>query len=219
VRAFPLVVVGLALTVAACASSAEREMSREQAIAKDSSVAWRQCVADAGKQPAVAALSGKVVLLMGVSRPTLAQRSDDTKPTPEERQSLVEAYDRWAVPCRDKAISAAISANPDYSRPLNELRGREDQIFGALAEGSLTWGNGNVALGQARDEAKTAVDAVAAQKGRDLQRQATQENAQRSAALQTLGQSMTNYGAYIQTMQPRTTNCWYVGNMLNCTTY
>ncbi|MPZ35570.1 MAG: hypothetical protein GEV13_32185 [Rhodospirillales bacterium] len=158
--------------------------------------------------------------------PTLVQRTDGSKPTPEERQTLSDLHRDWLTPCRKAQIDGSVAILPALQRTMLRYAEREDAVYAALVQGRLTWGEANTQSAAIRVETTNAMYEVAGQAAQDLRRQHAHEMERRAAAMVALGNAMVEFAdqrieaeRQRQQSQPRQTICQNAGGFLSCTTY
>lgn len=215
----------LLLALGGCATAAEQEMARMRDTSERAGAATDSCWSRARAQDGYAALSNRLTLKHGVP-PTLAQRTDGSKPTPEERQTLSDLHRDWLTPCRKAQIDGSVAILPALQRTMLRYAEREDAVYAALVQGRLTWGEANTQLAAIRVETTNAMYEVASQAAQDLSRQHAHEMERRAAAMVALGNAMVEFAnqrieaeRQRQQSQPRQTICQNVGGFLSCTTY
>jgi hypothetical protein len=215
----------LMLAMGGCATAAEQEMARMRDTSERAGAVTDSCWARARAQDAYVALSKKLALKFSVA-PSLVQRSDTAKPTPEERQMLSDLHRDWLAPCRKAANDGSVAMLPALHRTVMRFTEREDAVYVALVQGRLTWGEANTQLTAVRLETTNAMYEVVSQAAQDLRRQHAHELERRAEAMRALGQALSDFAdqrieAERQRQQstPRQTICQNVGGYLSCTTY
>lgn len=213
------------LVMGGCATAAEHEIARMRDTTERASAATDSCWSRAQAQAGYAALSTRLSLRRNQS-PTLAQRADTGKPTPEDRRALSDLHRDWLMPCRKAMIDGAVAILPALQRTMLRYAASEDIVYAGLVEGRLTWGEANSQLVVIRSEMSNGMHEVASHAAHDLRRQHAQELERRAAAMRALGEALTEFAdqridAERQGQQstPRQTICQNVGGMLSCTTY
>lgn len=164
-----------------------------------------KCVADNKATPEGQVLSAR--LWANDSTDTAAKLSDPKPLTPDERNALVQFHNR-ALECR-KLILAYDNRHAAWEAPyFQEYFQRSDEIFYRLASGEIPVGVANKL--SIESTGKLQVDTSKGQAAA-----VRVDEAQRQRAAEALLQA----SAQIAASQPRmtTTNCTWMGNMLNCT--
>jgi hypothetical protein len=219
----------LLLAMCGCATAAEQEMARMRDTSERVGSVVDNCWSRAQAQDAYAALSNKVILKSSVS-PTLVQRIDASKPTADERRILGDFHRDWLTPCRTAVIEGSVAILPALRPAMLRYGEREDDVYTALMQGRLTWGEANSQLLAVRHETAKAVYEITSQVAQDLRRQHDQEQERRAAAVAAVGEALVHLGAQqmeaerlrqwqAQQSMPRHTMCQNVGGMVSCTTY
>jgi hypothetical protein len=215
----------LVLALGGCATAAEQEMTRIKDTAGRTGAVADGCWSQARAQDGYVALSHRLALRYSVP-PTLAQRSDTAKPTPEERQMLSDLHRDWLTPCRKAVIDGAVAMVSASYRPMMRYAEREDAVYAGLVQGRLTWGDANTQLAAIRLETDNAMYEVASKADQELRRQHAHEVERRREAMRALGQALSDFAdqrieaeRQRQASTPRQTICQNVGGFLSCTTY
>jgi len=215
----------LVLALAGCATAAEQEMTRIKDTAHRASAVTDNCWTRAQAQDGYVALSNRLALRYGMP-PTLAQRSDTAKPTPEERRMLSDLHRDWLTPCRKAVIDGAIAMVSASHRPMMQYAEREDAVYAGLVQGRLTWGDANTQLAAIRLETDNAMYEVMGRASQVLRRQHAAELERRAEAMRALGQALSDFAEQRieaerqrQASTPRQTICQNLGGYLSCTTY
>ena len=215
----------LALALGGCATAAEQEMTRIKDTAGRAGAVVDNCWSRARAQDGYVALSNRLAFGYSV-QPTLAQRSDTAKPTPEERRMLSDLHRDWLTPCRKAVIDGAIAMVSTSHRPMTRYADREDAVYAGLVQGRLTWGDANTQLAAIRLETDNAMYEVMSKANQELRRQHAHEMERRAAAMMALGQALSDFAdqrieaeRQWQASTPRQTICQNVGGFLSCTTY
>jgi len=215
----------LLLAMGGCATAAEQEMARMKDTSERAGSIVDSCWSRARAQDAYVALSNKLSLKYSVP-PTLAQRADTGKPTPEERQMLSDLHRDWLTPCRKAGIDGSVATLPAMHRTMMRYAEREDAVYAALVQGRMTWGDANTQLAAIRLETTNASYEIVNQAAQNLRRQHADELERRAEAMRALGQALSDFAdqrieAERQRQQstPRQTICQNVGGFLSCTTY
>lgn len=215
----------LLLALGGCATAAEQELTRMRDTSERANVAAGSCWSQARAQDGYAALSNRLTLKFDVP-PTLTQRGDASKPTPEDRQMLSDLHRDWLTPCRKALIDGSVAILPALRRTMLRYAEREDAVYAALVQGRMTWGEANIQLTAIRLETTNAMDEIAGKAAQDLRRQHAHEVERRAAAMRALGAALSEFAdqrieAERQRQQstPRQTICQNVGGYLSCTTY
>lgn len=215
----------LVLALGGCATAAEQETTRIKDTCERAGAVTDSCWSRARAQDGYVALSNRLALRYGVP-PTLAQRSDTGKPTPDERQMLSDLHRDWLTSCRKAAIDGSVAMLPASHHPMMRYAEREDAVYAGLVQGRLTWGDANTQLAAIRLETDNAMYEVASKTAQDLRRQHAHEIERRAAAMVALGQVLSDFAdqrieAERQRQQstPRQTICQNVGGYLSCTSY
>jgi hypothetical protein len=152
------------------------------------------------------------LLLPGNPQPTMAQLSDDTRPTENEGHLLINYFDEL-MPCRQAFIEKTQHLAPVIVPIQSEAWAESDQVTLKLSKREITWG-------QAAQLKQQII--VVAQKNLNSAAQAQMSlNAQQQAAD---AQSTQARAAMLQAMRPEpiqrtTTNCQMIGGTLNCNSY
>jgi len=114
-----LAIVIFALCSAACETAAQREMARLDRNTSAKMPELDACESRMTASAEYAALSPKFSLWTG--RPTLAQQTDASRPTPDERRMLLEFHQRYLMPCRSinleiasKTVDALVPVLADF---------------------------------------------------------------------------------------------------------
>ncbi len=196
-----------------------RETTERASVATDS------CWSRAQAQEGYAALSSRLSLRYS-QPPTLAQRIDASKATPEDRRALSDLHRDWLTPCRKAMIDGAVAVLPALQRTMLRYAEREDEVYAGLVGGRLTWGEANTQLAAIRLDMTNAMHEIASQAAQDLRRQHTYELERRAAAMRALAQALSDFAdqrieaeRQRQASTPRQTICQNVGGVLSCTTY
>lgn len=188
-------------------------------------VAADSCWSRAEAQHGYAALSARLTMKTNMP-PTPAQRADSGKPTADERDALGVFHRDWVTPCRTAMIHGLVAALPALQGSMLRYAEREDDVYEALVQGRLTWGDANSQLDGLRKEAADAMDEVGRQTEEGLHREHAQEMERRAAALSALGDALVQFGNQWteaerrqRQMTSRQIMCQRVGAFLHCTTY
>ena len=200
-------------------------MARMQDTSERAIAVTGSCWSRARAQDSYATLSNRLALKYEVP-PTLAQRSDTSKPTAEDRQMLSDLHRDWLMPCRKAMSDGAVAILPAVHRAMLRYAEHEDAIYAGLVQGRLTWGDANTQLAAIRLETANALHELASQAAQDLRRQHAHELERRAEAMRALGQALSDFanqrietGWQRQQSTPRQTICQNVGGYLSCTTY
>jgi hypothetical protein len=215
----------LVLALGGCATAAEQEMTRIKDTAGRTGAVVSDCWSRVRGQDGYVALSNRLALRYGVP-PTLAQRSDTAKPTPEERQVLSDLHRDWLTPCRKAVVDGAIAMVSASHRPMMRYVEREDAIYAGLVQGRLTWGDANTQLAAIRLETDNAMYEVMGKAEQELRRLHAHEIERRREAMMALSKALSDFAdqrieaeRQRQASTPRQTICQNVGGFLSCTTY
>jgi hypothetical protein len=215
----------LLLALGGCATAAEQEIARMRDTSEHAGAATESCWSRARAQEGYAVLSNKLTLRYNVP-PTLAQRTDTTKPTPEDRQILSDLHRDWLTPCRRATIDGSVAILPALHRTMLQYAEREDAVYAALVQGRMAWGEANTQLVAIRLEMSHSMHEIASQAAQELRRQHAHEIERRREAMITLGNALTEFAnqrieaeRQRQQSQPQQTICQNVGGYLSCTTY
>jgi hypothetical protein len=215
----------LVLALGGCATAAEQEMARMKDTSERAGAVTGSCWSRARAQDSYIALSNRLALKYSLP-PSLAQRSDTGKPTPEERQMLSDLHRDWLTPCRKAGIDGTVAMLPASYRTMMSYAEREDAVYAGLVQGRLTWGDANTQLAAIRQETDNVMYEVASKTAQDLRRQHAQEIERRAEAMRALGQALSDFAdqrieaeRQRQASTPRQTICQNVGGYLSCTTY
>lgn len=215
----------LMLAMGGCATAAEQEMARMKETSERASAITDNCWSRARAQDNYVALSNKLALQYSV-QPSLTQRSDNGKPTPEERQMLSDLHRDWLAPCRKAANDGSVAMLPALHRTVMRYAEREDAVYAGLVQGRLTWGEANSQLAAIRLETTNGTFEVVSQAAQDLRRQHAAEIERRAEAMSALGKALGELADQRieaerrrQASIPRQTICQNVGGYLTCTTY
>ena len=215
----------LVLALGGCATAAEQEMTRIKDTAGRAGAAADSCWSQARAQDGYVALSNRLAMRYSVP-PTLAQRSDTAKPTPEERQMLSNLHRDWLTPCRKAVIDGAIAMVSASHRPMRLYVEREDAVYAGLVQGRLSWGDANTQLAAIRLDTDNAMYEVMGRAEQELRRQHAHEMERRAEAMRALGQALSDFAdqrieaeRQRQASTPRQTICQNLGGYLSCTTY
>jgi hypothetical protein len=215
----------LALALGGCATAAEREVARMRDTTERASVVTDSCWSRARAQDGYSTLNSRLSLRYN-EPPTLAQRTDASKATPEDRRALSDLHRDWLAPCRKAMIDGAVAILPALQRTMSRYAEREDAIYAGLVEGRLTWGEANTQLVAIRHDMSNGMHEVASQAAQDLRRQHAHELERRAEAMRALGQALSDFAdqrieaeRQRQASTPRQTICQNVGGFLSCTTY
>lgn len=215
----------LALALGGCATAAEQEMTRMRDTSERAVAVTGSCWSQARAQDSYAALSNRLAVKYEVP-PTLAQRSDTSKPTVEDRQTLSDLHRDWLAPCRKAMIDGSVAILPALHGAMLRYAEREDAVYAGLFQGQLTWGEANTQLAAIRLETTNAMYEVVSQAAQDLRRQHAHELERRAEAVRALGQALSDFAdqrieaeRQRQASTPRQTICQNVGGYLSCTTY
>jgi hypothetical protein len=219
----------LVVALGGCATAAEQEVTRIKDTSQRARAVTDSCWSRAWAQDGFVALSNRLAMKYSVP-PTLAQRSDAGKPTPEERQVLSDLHRDWLTRCRKAAIHGAVAMLAASHRPMMRYAEREDAIYAGLVQGRLTWGDANTQLAAIRSETDNAIYEVVSKADQDLRRQHAYEIGRRMEAIRALGEALTELGnqqieaerrrqQQQQQSTPRQTICQNHGGYLSCTTY
>ncbi len=213
--------LAVALTLGACSTAAEREVTRIKNDAEPHVAEINACWARVAESPEGNALRDKLAF-QGV---TLAAKMDSRKATPEEAAQLVVIHDQYVLPCRKLVTEQAARINSTLVPVFANSYARADINYANAAQQKITWGQfttENEAIIRDRD---AQVAEVGAQMQNALSQAHAAEIARRQAAAAQLGRSMTAYGAAVQASSqpvygpPTTTNCYRVGAMLQCQSF
>jgi len=215
----------LLLAMGGCATAAEQELTRMRDTSERAIAVTGGCWSQARAQDSYAALSSRLALKYDVP-PTLAQRSDTSKPTAEDRQTLSDLHRDWLAPCRKAMIDGSVAILPTLHRPMLSYAEREDAVYAGLVQGRLTWGEANTQLTAIRLETTNAMHELASQAAQELKRQHADEIERRREAVAAVGNALTEFAnqrieaeRQRQASTPRQTICQNVGGYLTCTTY
>lgn len=192
-------VVGAALFVAGCA---------QQRAAQEVAEISQRC--DVSADPRFASLRGKVPLnsTEATAPPTVRQIDDNSKPTPEQREALLNLDETWA-PCRLAQIQYESRHFPADVVGLN----REKQLAVTNLRRLLI--NGAISFGQYNNNQYQLYA-----QGQQITGQIMRAQQMANAAAQQA--AAAQYSATLQALQafnrqPTVTTCNRLGNSINCT--
>lgn len=223
-----LIVLAVGLLLGACATQAQkRDAEMSQSMRQDGPV-LDACIAKMKASPEYAALSGKIRLWGGM--PTLAQQTDASLATAEDAALLRSYHQQYLMPCRQISIDMVNKLSASYAPILVDRYAKTDAVYASLVTQKATWGDANKALAAIEADASTRMTAAMAETKAALNASHQAELNRRAQAAQALGASMVtmsnNMAIQQQNQQminamnrPRTTNCQYVGAMLQCSTF
>lgn len=183
------------------------QIMAQQAL-KDARANFDKSVADNKASPEGQLLAPR--LWAGDGTDTAAKLSDPKPLTPSEREALVQAHNR-GVQCRQILIAYDNKFAAWETQYLQELYQRSDEIFYKLASGELPAGIANKLSIESAGKFQVDVSKGHAEAVRI-------EEAQRQRAAEAMLQASAQIAASQQHPQMTTTNCHWLGNMLNCTT-
>ena len=202
------------LAVGGCATKAQQEVSRIQAVAAaDAPVidaCWRATVAS----PQYQALKAK----MGEhsDSPTAGMKLNVHKATPDEAAQVLSLRQDYLAPCRKLAVESAGKVDPAIVVILVENYAKADANYAKFITRMISWGEfvtQNQALVTER-RANLLAAGESIQKG--LKESLAVETTRRQQAEAALS-NWTRQQRILLGGQP-VTNCQYVGSVLNCTT-
>lgn len=221
-----IIFAGVALLlVGGCATQAQREYSRMGTASNQAKAAIEACVIQAKMLPSYSVVGTK--LHFGdESEPSLDQRMDSSKATPEEVQALLAFHREGIEPCRRVMIDEASKVHPVVPGILAEGFANGDANYIRLVKREETWGDYITATDQnvraVRAKLAQAEQAVVGK----LEASHAQEVRQRQAAAAALSNWAYQQQVLLQQQQvinamnrPVMTNCQRVGTMVNCTSY
>lgn len=216
----------LALVVAGCAQNqtqAQREAARQITAVYDGDRAYRQC-----RQQIAPALSQYEAVRQKLPRGgdnsiTLDMKADESVPTPAEVVDLVEVY-RITAPCNGVLLQAAAEADPEMAAILAPSYAAMDNEYLRLVRRQVSFGqyaqaheriSNQLRSDLARQEADSRARLESAHNAERQQQQA----ASTAVLAQWDAQQRAIYQQSPRPGRPIITNCGYVGQYLNCTTY
>jgi len=228
------------LTVlAGCAMGAQRQAQTaaqrqaEQAVAttREAAAQNKACVAKVIANPEYAPL------LVHVPNPdtgqhTMAQLTDETIPSEQDARLSAAWYDE-ATLCRGPFLSAVSTARPDLVPIFTDAYGKADARAVLIVERKITWAEAARRSQADLSDARQKIAAADQQWIADLNAANQAEMVNRQAAAAALIGAMRQpvyqpppvyqpapvpfYA--IPTQSPRQTNCYQIGNMLNCSSH
>lgn len=206
-----------AAILAGCATAAQRQAQQSGAAFREAAAENKACVAAHRARPEYGALLPHQPDL-DTGQYTMAQLTDETRPTPMEAKSLASGYDEITI-CRTHFLNSLSSSRPDIVPILaaTYTKGAETTVL--LVQRKITWGEasrrGQERLSDLRQKLATADRQWIA----DLNASHQAEMAQRQAAADALMQLSAQQQMINAMNRPRQTNCYGFGNSVNCTSY
>jgi len=177
----------------------------------------KTCMVNVYNKPDYASITPHLPSPLNNFQPTMAQLSDDTKPTKQESRLLIEYHDDL-MPCRQAYVEKIQNIAPTVVQVLSEEWVDSDRITIKLSKREITWGE----AAQQRQEIVLAARKhlnEAAQTQMLLNAQQETANAATTQAQAAMFQAMKPPPIQIPAYQPTTTNCNAYGNTLNCRSY
>jgi len=164
---------------------------------------------DFSGDPRFSILQGKIPLSPkeASASPTLAEISNESKPTPEERSALLQ-FDSASEPCRNGAIDIADRyTSPEIAGALREYGLTQLNIYRLLVQGDLSYGK----AWETKYGLMAHWQQIVGQY--DRARQISDAAAQQAAAAQ-ISAAAQAFSAFNQ--HPTVTNCTALGPNLSC---
>ena len=227
-----------ALAITGCAetgpTAAQIEIQREQELLAQYRTANIACAENISQSASWRALSGKLYTSGQVTVPVpLAILANDNKPTPQEVEYLFDWVSLDAK-CRQVAIEASGRISPAYVGVLATYYANRDENLLRLVKRDISWADFARASSYNNQQTDAAQRQVRAQLDAELinahsvelqQRQeeaaATRQAAASALAQLAYQQQLLNAqrAARVAANRIVTTNCFYLGTMLQCTSY
>jgi hypothetical protein len=218
-----LVLACTVVTVAACATAAQREAAGIVTKAAKAKADFAACMVGIAGKPEYAALVKHIP--NDISAATIEQKADQSLPTAPEAKSVL-AWRSESLGCRQTFFADVQGFAPGMAPVLTKAYNASDQVWVKLVHREVSWGGAIQQLADIQVAGQEGTQAVAKEMTADLEQQHQAELAQRRA----FGEALAQAGANIQQAQqnqqlinainrPRTTTCNAFGNTASCTSY
>jgi hypothetical protein len=216
-------IAAASLSLAGCATEAQRIASSIRSQSAEAVAAGKQCLSEIAANPQYASIA-KHAPLDGTPA-SVAQKADESLATPQEAQTVL-AWRSDIGQCRQTFTESAQRFAPAAVPALLEASNASDAVWVKVVHRQITWGT---ALQQAAD-IQAAIQAKGVEVEKEMQASLEQQNqtelAQRRAVAAAFGQALKDASDNMQRQQlinaidrPRTTNCSAFGNSASCATY
>lgn len=214
----PILLVCMMMTVVACSTAAQRKAAAIKHAIAPAAAAGNACVARAALE--YKDLAARMPLDGG--DPSLSQQASVDLVSPSEARSLVAWRDEISK-CRANFMKVLYQTIPTVADVNDRIHLKIENIFLALLQRRITWGEAVSQLASVRAELKHEMLEAARQVDTELAIEDAAERAQRAEAIAAVGNAMASAAQAMQpvrtTIQPVTTNCTRFFNNISRTSY
>jgi hypothetical protein len=206
-----------------CATQAQKQHQQMQTQLQYTLSENKRCQAEMKKEEAHQRV--EATLISGENDPNAIKKMLINRvATQAEKEDLMVVYDRLAV-CRKNTLNNLGSVHPDFVALLARWYSENDETLVMILKEEVTIGAANEVLNKRFAKRNDEWNAVANGIYQQLQTSYQIEMANRQRAAAAMQQ--WNYQQQLQQNQqlinslnrPTTTNCYQVGNNINCTNY
>jgi hypothetical protein len=186
-RAKLAVLLVTAITLGACSTGAQREVSRmneaTSVAVTDIDACWRRLE----NSDPYRALKTKLPPSNGAP-PPMALLADQTKPTPADSALLLTLHQEYVTPCRRLALEGAGRIHPSFAAVMANAYAAADADFDRLVRREVSWGEYAQSVYRRREALGAAFGEASASVNRDLVRSHVQEIQRRQGAVPAVQQ-------------------------------
>jgi hypothetical protein len=216
------------LLLSGCLTAAQTEDARMRTEAHETAELAKPCFQNILDNPEYAQLKKKMYLAMDTQVP-LQMLTDKTLPTKSEIVLLYKVYGD-VQECRKGLLAGVAKVHPLVLLTFADTFTESDKLWTEAVAGHLPWGKFNEAKKDIGARGQERLLQAGARINAQLQNQHRFEVEQRTRAIEAFARWSAAQAALASSapavgMQPsmmptmRTTNCSYMGNMLNCTSF
>lgn len=222
------------LVIAACETTAQQQDQARRAYVTELGASIRECTSRLRARPEFAPLYERMSVGRDGGGPSLAQRMDRARPTPEEAATIV----RWhaaEAECRELTIGGIRRVFPEVAELMVARSAERDRVFLALANRDLRWNDAVDRLAQIAAAMRADLARFRSTYRASVARAHSQEVARRDAAIAGVlnalaagasgvaeGYAATRQPAVLVPVQPIgptttriQTNCRFIGPPIN----
>lgn len=226
IRFFSIIMFSL-LVACGGSTSTSQQMSSTDQLFSAAMARGNECIQSNQASPEGTFISGRLPI-----RPrepaTMSQLSNRALPTQADLRSLSAWHDK-NISCRQHFLEALRYVPPIHNALQQDFYSRVDAIYAALMKREISWGTAAERIMKERSEIElrwAEVDQrLQAQRDAAAQAEARRREAAWAAFAASQQQQQMQMQQSLQQQQilnslnrPRHTNCFYIGNNLNCTT-
>lgn len=221
-------VLAALLLLSGCLTDAQTEGARIRTEVHETAELAKGCFQNVVDNPEYAQLKKKMYLAMDTQVP-LQMLNDKALPTKSEIASVYKVYGDIQE-CRKGALAGVAKAHPLIVLTLADSYTESDKLWTEAVAGHLPWGKFNEARKEIQSRLLEKLTQANGRIAAQLQDQYRFEVEQRTRAIEAFARWSAAQAALVSSapavgMQPsmmstmRTTNCSYLLNTLNCTSF